>query len=1171
MRWFDTLAVRARTTLSLRDYAPGLLSIVVPAYNVERHIDDCLRSIRGQNYRSIEILVVNDDSTDNTTRIARAHARKDPRVRVLGRGPGGVGAARNNGIAAAHGEFLTVIDADNVVSPGGYESALAALQLSGSDFCVLLYDRLVKGRRRPAAAPVRKAHQDRLLHCTLDGYPQIQVNSFASAKVYRRRFWDRADLSYPDAAPFEDQSVSAAAFALCSHFDVLPKVGVSWRVQDDQASTSSQERPSRDLHTQIIANRRSFSALEHGGKSEASMHYAIQRANFELDYFLRQLLDSNQEYWDLLRTLVDELREHIDEDAFVESVKVQVKVLCDLVTRDRRADAEKYLRAWGRTVERSRTTVVESGVACALPIDDSAGVPPSYFLLSGDQLAPQASILRARWTSAYEIVIDGWAYIRNIDLAENPTTVSLRLRDADGHPQELVCEPLEHQQIDEFSKHHYCDYRPGGFRARLDVRGLLHRGPWRFEAAIETAGFQRTALLNATTGTAVVAQTSRVENDIFTLGKGTSGQLTLSADRCAVVATRAHRESDESLRVDVSGRKTGTILLVMSTQGRRTEHRVDDVSGEDLSSLLLSPRALIGRPTWPSPVDLSLLAEDAAGVGQPIAAPGRSFVLPDGLHPIEVTSDSRGHLLMRVRDMFVRAASTDASGDTIRIALETHGLDIEEYEATLESSKFSTIAQSTHISEGLPQVLFSMMSDRPQAYGNAIPSGTYHLSLHHRETGQRIAVDLDDELLATLPIDFLTPSTRVTLIASNGHAAQLALKIGAPLRPDERGPRNQQRLRESNRVEVADRPCVFFRSLYGEVANCNGLAIHDELLRRGSPLELFWSVRDRSVPVPEGGTAIIEGSREWHAVIARARYHMVNVHQLDWFAKPAGQVMIQTMHGYPYKIMGHDWWEKGPFSRAQVANYDRRAREWDYFVSPARYATPLLERAFLTPADAHPKILEIGYPRNDELLSAHAQATRQRVRDEFGVRPDQTVVLYAPTFRDYLAENDRTAEAVDFFDAASAARELGSSFVFLMRGHAFNARNETRITGDRSVIDVTDYPEINHLCLASDVAVLDYSSLRFDYALTRKPMIFLTPDLIEYDRARGGVIPYSPTAPGPQAQTTDEVVHHLGDLEGLNQRYAAGIETFVHDYMELEDGHASQRLVDAVFVPRGDA
>jgi len=89
--------------------------------------------------------------------------------------------------------------------------------------------------------------------------------------------------------------------------------------------------------------------------------------------------------------------------------------------------------------------------------------------------------------------------------------------------------------------------------------------------------------------------------------------------------------------------------------------------------------------------------------------------------------------------------------------------------------------------------------------------------------------------------------------------------------------------------------------------------------------------------------------------------------------------------------------------------------------------------------------------------------------------------------------------------------------------------------------------------------------------LTRKPMIFLTPDLIEYDSARGGVIPYSPTAPGPQAQTTDEVVHHLGDLEGLSQRYAAGIETFVHDYMELEDGHASQRLVDAVFVPRGDA
>jgi len=306
-------------------------------------------------------------------------------------------------------------------------------------------------------------------------------------------------------------------------------------------------------------------------------------------------------------------------------------------------------------------------------------------------------------------------------------------------------------------------------------------------------------------------------------------------------------------------------------------------------------------------------------------------------------------------------------------------------------------------------------------------------------------------------------------------------------------------------------------------------------------------------------------------VIATARYHMINVHQMDWFAKPEGQVMIQTMHGYPYKTMGHDWWAKGDFPAAQVAQFDRRAREWDYFVSPATYATPLLDAAFLAPADAHPTILEIGYPRNDDLVAPGASATRDRVRADLGISSEQTVIMYAPTFRDYLAINDMKAEAVDFFDAFAASRELGPDYVFLMRGHAFNARTDERGGSSPTVIDVTDHPEINDLCLASDAAILDYSSLRFDYALTDKPMVFLVPDLVEWHRARGGVIEYGPTAPGPQVTTTEEVVRHLTDLDTVASTWAEARATFRANYVDLDDGGASARLVDAVFVPRGDS
>jgi len=121
------------------------------------------------------------------------------------------------------------------------------------------------------------------------------------------------------------------------------------------------------------------------------------------------------------------------------------------------------------------------------------------------------------------------------------------------------------------------------------------------------------------------------------------------------------------------------------------------------------------------------------------------------------------------------------------------------------------------------------------------------------------------------------------------------------------------------------------------------------------------------------------------------------------------------------------------------------------------------------------------------------------------------------------------------------------------------------------VIDVTDYPDVNDLILASDAAVLDYSSLRFDYVLSGKPMVFLVPDLAEYDRARGGVIPFGPTAPGPQVDTTEQVVVELSDLSSLAERYAEAREQFRAEYVDLEDGAAAARLVDAVFVPRGDA
>src|SRR3954449_5241960 len=108
------------------------VSVVVPIYNVEPYLGDCLDSLAAQTFRDLEIVMVDDGSTDRSGEIARDYGARDPRFRLVERPNGGLSAARNTGIDAARGEFLAFVDSDDVVAPTAYERLVAALDASGS-------------------------------------------------------------------------------------------------------------------------------------------------------------------------------------------------------------------------------------------------------------------------------------------------------------------------------------------------------------------------------------------------------------------------------------------------------------------------------------------------------------------------------------------------------------------------------------------------------------------------------------------------------------------------------------------------------------------------------------------------------------------------------------------------------------------------------------------------------------------------------------------------------------------------------------------------------------------------------------------------------------------------------------------------------------------------------
>jgi CDP-glycerol glycerophosphotransferase len=287
----------------------------------------------------------------------------------------------------------------------------------------------------------------------------------------------------------------------------------------------------------------------------------------------------------------------------------------------------------------------------------------------------------------------------------------------------------------------------------------------------------------------------------------------------------------------------------------------------------------------------------------------------------------------------------------------------------------------------------------------------------------------------------------------------------------------------------------------------------------------------------------------------------LNIDLDRWFAPRDGQQVLQTFHGYPAKSMGIRMWDaKGYTPRRIDLELARTSHDWSMILTPAPEMDEHYRREYRYDGPIHNE----GYPRDDALVSADAERVREETRARLGIAPGQRAILYAPTWRDDLATNWRRAEVVHHLDVQVASRKLGRDYVLLMRGHRFHGSAEAE--GDAQLVDVTYYPEINDLILASDAAVLDYSSLRFDFALTGRPMVFLVPDLDTYTGGvRGFLYPFEESAPGPRVDTPDQVLALLRDLDGLQREYAGEIKSFNDRYNYLQDGQSARKVVKAFF------
>ena len=176
-----------------------LISVIVPVYNVEKYLRKCLDSICGQTYRNLEILCVNDGSTDGSAAILEEYAARDARIKVFTQPNGGLSAARNTGLEHATGEWVTGVDSDDYLEPDAYEYALSH---ASSEDDIIMFE--VKEEQESPNVQLRFYHYRNTI--TQKPTRQLILNTDVVIwnKLWRKSLIDRYNVRFPEGLLYED-------------------------------------------------------------------------------------------------------------------------------------------------------------------------------------------------------------------------------------------------------------------------------------------------------------------------------------------------------------------------------------------------------------------------------------------------------------------------------------------------------------------------------------------------------------------------------------------------------------------------------------------------------------------------------------------------------------------------------------------------------------------------------------------------------------------------------------------------------------------------------------------------------------------------------------------------------------------------------------------------------
>ena len=347
---------------------------------------------------------------------------------------------------------------------------------------------------------------------------------------------------------------------------------------------------------------------------------------------------------------------------------------------------------------------------------------------------------------------------------------------------------------------------------------------------------------------------------------------------------------------------------------------------------------------------------------------------------------------------------------------------------------------------------------------------------------------------------------------------------------------------------------ILFFSYYGNQYGCNPKYISQYLVKKNLGYKVIWAFTKPEKYNISGIKKVKYYSFRFFYELCTSKVIITNYRMITLFKKRKCQLYIQTWHSsLRLKTIEQDAIANLPSYYIKMAQQD--SRYIDCLISGCKFSTDIFKSSFWY----NGLILECGTPRND-LFFSNELNLKIKITEEYNIPQTNKLILYAPTFRQSYNLEYYNIDYIRLKDALH--NRFGDEWAILVRLHPHLRQYSQQLLHGKQTVDVTNYDDIQELLAVSDILISDYSSLIFDFALTKRPCFLYVPDLNEYIQKERALYFDIKQLPFIKASSNNDLLSAISTFD--EKKYLSELTAFNNNIGSYENGNACERIIEYI-------